>query len=161
MKLILDTPILLLFLVGSYDSDYIKNFKRTQKYTTQDYQKIKRIINQFEKVYITPQILAEISNLSFEIDSNRLGLYMKNLINQLRSYSEKYISMTILLEKYDLLSKIGFTDLATLEAANKQDFYILTDDFPLSQRARKLGYQALNFTQLRGYEWSLDPDWGS
>ena len=76
LNLILDTPILLLYLVGSYDINFISHFKRTHKYTKEDYKYIKQIIHRARKIYITPQIVAEVSNHSLEIDQGRFNNYL-------------------------------------------------------------------------------------
>jgi len=155
-NLILDTPILLLYLVGSYDTDYITRFKRTYKYTKDDYEYIKEIINRAKKIYITPQIVAEVSNWSFEIDEGRIYTYMKTLVEKFKNYLEGYIKLEALLKNEELLVKIGFTDMSIIELAKNIDCLVLTDDFPFSQRANSIGCRVINFTELRGYNWFKD-----
>lgn len=164
MNIILDTSLLLLYLVGRYDTDFIRIFNRTSKYSKEDFNEVRKVIESAKSVYITPQIVAEVSNLSKKMDderSSRFKDYMIVLIRELKKYKEEYIKLENLLKNEVLLIKVGFTDTSILELAinmqsKKMNYLILTDDWPLSQRALSLGYQALNFTNLRGYKWFKD-----
>lgn len=63
-KLIIDTNILLLFIIGyQLKGQYISKSKRLQGYTLEDYNILIEIIKEFEKIYITPYIVTEVSNL--------------------------------------------------------------------------------------------------
>ncbi len=156
-NLILDTPILLLYLIGSYETNFIRRFKRTHKYSREDYEYIKQIIMRARRIYITPQIVAEISNYSLEVDHGRLGNYMMVLIEKFKGFQEEYIKLEKLLKNDRLLTKIGFTDISIIESAkNIENCIVLTDDHPFSQKANSLGCRVINFTELRGYNWFND-----
>ena len=67
--ILIDTNLLILLLVGSYNEDMILSFKRTKNYTVEDYRYLKLFIAGFEKHFYTPNILTEITNLTDSINS--------------------------------------------------------------------------------------------
>lgn len=67
--ILIDTNLLVLLLVGSYNEDMISNFKRTTNYTIEDYRYLKVFLTRFEKHFYTPNILTEITNLTDSINS--------------------------------------------------------------------------------------------
>ncbi len=153
MKLILDTPVLLLYMVGIYDSDYISSFKRTHQYSKEDFVQVSNIVDSAKELYLTPQILAELSNMSFEIPGGRLKKYLLNLIKNLSGCKEGYVKMQKLLTKPNLIIKVGFTDLSIIELSKKEKCTILTDDFRFNGIAVASGCKSYNFTQIRGLSW--------
>ena len=62
-KLIIDTNLLLLLIIGSLDDGvHIRKSKRLNSYTLDDYDFLVSFINKY-KIYITPYLATEISNL--------------------------------------------------------------------------------------------------
>src|SRR5688572_3320883 len=64
-KIILDTNLLLLFVVGSYDPLYITRHRRTANFTVDDYELLCVRIDGAELVF-TPNVLTETSNLLWQ-----------------------------------------------------------------------------------------------
>lgn len=153
MNIVLDTNVLLVYFIGLYDSSFIHSFKRTNKYSKTDFLNIKNIVMNFSVVFITPQILAEISNFTFEIHEPKLTIYMKKLIRTIRDFKEDHIAMDKLIANENLICSIGFTDVSIIEVAKKNDCLILTSDFEMSQRAASMGCRALNYTNIMGLDW--------
>jgi hypothetical protein len=71
-SLLLDSNLLLLLAVGSYDRKLIATFKRVSGYTVEDYELLGRFASGFRDVATTPHILTEVSNLA-----NSLPYYEK------------------------------------------------------------------------------------
>lgn len=62
--LIIDTNLLLLLVIGALESGrYISLSKRLNGYTVDDYDVVVKLIGDYDQVYITPYIAAEVSNL--------------------------------------------------------------------------------------------------
>ncbi len=157
MSLLIDSNILILLLVGSYDSKFIEHVRRLRNnYDEKDYLLVKNLVKKERKIYITPQILSEISNLTKDIRDPKLTAYIKNLISQLNRFSEEYIHMTDLFKDEKLLIKVGFTDLSVIKVAKKFKCLILTDDFVLNSISIDEGCESLNITQLRGKKLFLN-----
>jgi hypothetical protein len=63
-KLIIDTNLLLLLVIGAVEGGrHIKNSKRLNKFTLQDYQTVIDVMVNHQEMCITPYIAAEVSNL--------------------------------------------------------------------------------------------------
>lgn len=130
--LIVDTNLLILFLIGKYDIDLVENCRLTSKYHKDDYELLCRIMQLFKKLIITPHIVAEISNLSKnELKDQKLAAYVSVFINFLNtpSLEEKYVGI----EKFfgveiKLISYFGFTDMAIYELSKDSKLPFITDD---------------------------------
>jgi hypothetical protein len=61
--LVVDTNLLLLFLIGRTNQNRISKFKRTQAYTIEDFDLLDRFMAEFKIPITTPHILTEVSNL--------------------------------------------------------------------------------------------------
>lgn len=144
--LILDTNVLLLFLVGAYDPNYIKDcplMKEGNKvYEVQHFELVKKIIERFpNKIVVTPHIISEVNMLS-QINikpKDRLGDYFMNLIKQLESYKEHLVALKILLNSGGVV-EFGITDISLIEAAKQNKWLILTDDSGLYYKFAEYGF---------------------
>ena len=147
--LLVDTNVLLLLLVGSIDPNIISRFKITanQGFTGTDYELLRTLIGNFQKVVTTPHILAEVSNQADKFKSE----------NHQRIFS-RFISLIDLLEEHfepakalagsDAFVRFGLTDTAISMVAAKR-FLVLTVDLPLAGYLKKKGVDAINFNNLR------------
>jgi hypothetical protein len=61
--ILIDTNILLLYFLGSFDQDLIPSFKRTVQFTVEDYNTLLLLLQMFDRLVTTPNILTEVSNL--------------------------------------------------------------------------------------------------
>jgi hypothetical protein len=58
---LIDSNLLLLLMIGAIDRDRITTFKRTQKYSSDDFELLQQLVSKFSKIVTTPQILTEVS----------------------------------------------------------------------------------------------------
>ncbi len=142
--IIIDTNVLLLFFIGRYNQDYIKEFKHTNTYSKEDYSLVEHIIKPFNKIIITPQIIAEISNHSLQgLNNERLHNYISLIVNLLldASKTEEHNFSFKEWENKDIsiLSKFGFIDMNMYEIAKKRAVPILTDDKKFYEFAKGKG----------------------
>lgn len=149
--IITDTNLMLAYIVGIYDPDYISQFKRTDKYAD-DFESIHFVVDCFRKKIVTCHILAELSNLSMEIPDHRLATYFSFFIEALREANEKHLDKDDILNHY-LLPKIGITDLGIIEAAKRYKYLVFTDDFRLAGYAKSMDLDVLNLNYIRTVEW--------
>ena len=91
--ILVDTNVLLLYLVGILDTSLIARFKRTQNrgYTEQDFRLVQNLLSLFRQVVTTPQILAELSNLSMQMKDPLLTRYFKHAVCVFRGMREEYV----------------------------------------------------------------------
>lgn len=160
--IILDTNVLVLLLIGTYDPSFIEKCGITsnQSYDCTDYDLLKKIIAYFKKIVITPQVIAELSNLS---TSSRSKMYGKDLhkyfgvvLHFLETAEENHLKISELLDKeVKIVSTFGLTDLTMLQISRDTNMPILTDDAPfyayaISQRAPMIQFQHIKAFE-RGY----------
>src|SRR5262249_40593359 len=132
--LLIDTNILLLYFIGSFDSALISRFKKTQQFVVEDYRTLLLLIRQFQKIVTTPNILSEVSNLSGQLPEQAKeplrSSYFKKFAEQLSILDEHYLqSRQVANDTYFL--KLGLTDVAISHLARGK-YLVLTDDFRLS-----------------------------
>lgn len=60
---VIDTNLFVLFLVGTLDPGKIGTHRRLQSFLREDFTILSAIIRRFKKIYSTPNIMTEISNL--------------------------------------------------------------------------------------------------
>lgn len=140
--LLVDTNILLLYIVGSLDIELIRNFSRTAYFTTDDFSAISELLDFFEVKITTPHILTEVSNLI----GNK-----KNLRTVLKKYIEltrEKFTASLETAQSDGFINFGLTDAAILNTA-KNSFLIVTDDKPLFGYLTNQGIDAVSLDQLR------------
>jgi hypothetical protein len=150
--IIIDTNLLVLLLVGLYDKDYIQVFKRTASYSSEDFEIILKLIKYFRHIIVTPQILAELSNITEKMEEERLKQYFKYLVNFLSNASEKYVPKDLLL-KAPFLYKIGFTDLSIVESSTNKNLLVLTDDLRLTNFLAAKKCDFINLNHIRTEIW--------
>lgn len=151
--LLIDTNVLLLYFVGLYDETYITEFKRTIKYTRQDYHLVRDLAAAFHRLIITPHILSELSNLSLQIKGRRITAYFARVVEVLQAAKEIQVPKEPLLAD-ECLPQFGFTDLSIAEAARHEECLVLTDEWALSSTLDAKGCAVINFNHLRGMQWS-------
>jgi hypothetical protein len=61
---LVDTNLLVLFLVGMVNKRRILNFKRTQDFTIEDFDLLSRLIDWFGKLVSTPHVLSQVRDLT-------------------------------------------------------------------------------------------------
>ena len=71
--ILVDTNLLVLFVVGTMNRNRIKGFKRTRQYTRSDYDLLVRVLAQFDARYTLAHVLAEVSNLTDLSGEERLA----------------------------------------------------------------------------------------
>jgi len=59
----LDTNLLVLLVVGSVDRGQVERHRRTKRFTVEDYDRLVRLLEGLEQVFVTPNTLTEASNL--------------------------------------------------------------------------------------------------
>lgn len=139
---LVDTNLLLLFIVGSLDPELISRHSRTARFTYDDFQIINRVIDFFETKISTPHILTEVSNLigrDLPI-RNALGSYIA-------TSTEKFAQGFELVAKESYL-KFGLADTATF-TISKNKYLVITDDGPLLGFLTSNGIDAVDLRTLR------------
>ena len=146
-RLIIDTNILLLYIVGSHDRARITQFKRTNTFDADDFDLLTENMRSYESLVVTPAILTEVSNLLpawLHVAASEL------LIAFVKAADEHHSSAESLVEN-PAFPRIGFTDSSILDAAAAAGTTVLTDDAQLYHTLVARGYVAVNFNHLRRF----------
>ena len=155
--LLIDTNLLILFIVGSVNRNRIQEFKRTSKYSKDDFDLLLRIVELFEKrsklLYTVTQVIAEVSNLTDLKGPERL-LARYLLRSTLESFREPEIS-SIKASQGSQYERLGIADSAIAVTAREYNCAVLTDDFDLYHALITNKIEAINFTHLRASKWDL------
>ena len=148
MKLIsIDTNLILLLVVGLTDVKYIGMHKNLKEYSIDDFDILKCIIEKSNGIVVTPQVLAETSNLLAYISDpakKKIFLAFRAIIE---STVEIMISSKIASRRNEFLY-LGLTDSVLLELGS-QNYSILTTDSRLCYEAQNAGIATINFNHLR------------
>lgn len=146
--LLVDTNILLLHFVGSYQLELIPRFKRTAQFTPDDYHLLQRILCRFQPWVTTPNILTEVNSLSGQLGEPVRSEYFTRFSRGLSVLGEEFISSATLAADA-MFPRFGLTDTA-IATVSKGRYLVLTDDFRLSQFLAGRGVDVINFNHLRG-----------
>lgn len=127
-NLIVDTNLLLLWIIGSIDNGaHIGSSNRLKKFNYKDFQIVNTIIGTYDTLSITPYIATEISNL---IDLN--GYVKKQVFARFQILLTDITAVKIIDTdiREDISGKnflnFGLTDNSLITLIN--DYFILTDD---------------------------------
>lgn len=149
--ILVDTNILLLFLVGATNRNRISRFKRTVQFTPQDYDLLVKLLAFFSQVITTPYILTEVNSLLNQLEEPDRGLCLKTLGVYVNQVEEDYVHSKQIVQQ-EKFTTFGLTDCGMLEIA-KGKYLILTDDLRLADYLGRSGVDTVNFNHLRVYGW--------
>jgi rRNA-processing protein FCF1 len=148
-KVLIDTNILLLLLVGSTDRAAVTRFKRTKKFLPEDFDIAVNFLTRFSHIATTSSIMTETSNLASELSSPLLGDVFLKFIEWVNVLEERYLPGRDIVADA-AFTRFGFTD-GGISALRDADYLVLTDDFRLSQYLQSEGVPAINFNHMRAY----------
>jgi rRNA-processing protein FCF1 len=152
--LLVDTNLLVLFIVGRVNRNRIDNFKRTSKYSKEDFDLLLRVISGLGKpLYTVAHVLAEVSNLTVLQGPERLRArqILKETVAVLQEPEIASVRATGAKE----YPALGLVDAAIAIVARENDCAVLTDDLDLYVALINQGIPAFNFTHLQAREWQL------
>lgn len=148
--ILLDTNLLLLFVVGTASREYVRKHKKLTEFTQEDYDTLKGLISRSPLVLLTPNTLTETSNLAAYIGEPARSAIFQVLRAIIVESQEVYISSRTAAERSEFI-RLGLTDASLVEAST-DEVAILTTDLDLYLAALAKGSPAVNFNHLRdGY----------
>ena len=148
---LIDTNLLLLYLIGTYDPEKISAFKRTDTFNLEDFNLLDRLIGFFPKVFTTPHILTEVSGFAAQFKSNdkanKINSVLFAVFTQLiSSFSEIYELSSAISKKPEFLH-FGLADAGIISIGKK--YLVLTDDSHLYGHLQGKGIDTINLNYLR------------
>ena len=134
--------LVLLYIVGSFDINLIRDFKRTAMFTEDDFERVSKFIDFFDIKITVPHVLTEVSD--FIDNRQNLQAVLKVFIETTK---EVFIE-SIELSKKDTFLKFGLADTSVSYTA-KDNYLIFTDDRPLYGFLINSQIDAVNLDQIR------------
>ena len=147
---LVDTNLLVLFLVGRVNRRRILNFKRTGDFTIEDYDLLARLIAWFGKLIATPHVLSQVSDLT-DLTGNELTA-IRELFKVLVEKVEESYDTSRLLVGDPAFKRLGLTD-ATIATVCSRGVLVLTADAELHVALQERAIDALNFNHIRPLGW--------
>jgi hypothetical protein len=144
---LVDANLLLLYVIGKSDPRIITGFSRTQKYTVEDFEILRRLLEDFfSTVATTPNILTEVSNLVTKLSEKERPAFFDRMKDSVAIIDETYCTSRVAVTDRNYRS-LGLTDAVILSVS--RELLVLTDDLPLYQVLSSRGHDVLNFTHIR------------
>ena len=151
--LVIDSNLLVLLVVGRASPKFIAMHKKLKQYTVADFDLLLRIVRPAPEVLVTPNTLAEASNLLGYIDEparSRVYEIFKALIPTM---VEQHIPSATAAGRAEFV-RLGLTDSVLLEVT-RPTTTLLTADLQLYLTASRAGKNAVNFNHVRVQEGIL------
>lgn len=123
-----DSNLLVLFLVGLYDTNQISQYKRSQMYSVNDYNKLVKILLSYKKIVLNQPIITEACNHLDNLNAQLSSLFYDRIKIELMKYADDSQTTNHILSR-DTFVTLGFAD-SSLEMLSS-NYVVLTDDSPL------------------------------
>lgn len=148
---LLDTNLLVLLAIGIYRPNRVATFKRTKKYTSEDFSLVDRIVGSFDRRITTPHILTEAHSLARQLpeaEHSGVAAVFRHLIEEMFEVHVPAVEAAAT----KVYPRLGLTDSAIIEAS--AGILVVTDDLPLSLALSKLGRDVINLNHIRLEIWT-------
>ena len=153
-NLLLDTNLLLLYLIGGKDPKLLESARRLNAYIEEDFYLLVDFIesNGFSQLVSTPHILTEASNL-IGLERNLLRSLGRDAIKEYTQHCNEISHDACMLVDEPEFTRLGITDVA-IGLASKLPAFVLTADLPLYLYLSNRGVEVENFDHIRQGSWS-------
>jgi hypothetical protein len=108
-RILLDSNLLLLLTVGSFERSLIARYKRTQMFSGSEYDLLVTIAESYTTLVTTPHILTEVSNLANALPAGLKPDWSRHFAAQMDIFSEVREESRVV-ARNDLFPEFGLTD---------------------------------------------------
>ena len=150
--LLLDSNLLLLYVVGQTDRRLVRSFKRTQEFTDADFRLLFGLVTSFGSLVTTPHVLTEVNGLTNQLTgAHRQNVRVRIALDAPR-WDERHVPAGPL-TRTAAFASLGLTDAALAFLAHGPDGpFVMSTDGALVQLIAGRGgaadtfstYQSLN-----------------
>jgi hypothetical protein len=148
---LVDSNLLVLFLVGAVNKRRILDFKHTQGFTIEDFDLLATLIGWFGKLIATPHVLSQVSDLTDLPGKERLKI--RRLFRSVVEQIEESYDPSQALVADPIFERLGLTDAAIATICSR-GILVLTADVDLQLAVQQRGADALNFNHVRQLSWN-------
>lgn len=146
LEAFIDTNLLVLLVVGSVDLKLVGKHRRAREFKQEDYGLLLKMTGALNRLFVTPNILTEASNL---LESRK----DRRFLDRLRIFiekSEETILASSKAARHSQFPKLGLTDAVLLEIVSERRPLITADlALFLAAVSAKGARAAFNFTHFR------------
>lgn len=144
---VVDTNLLLVYLVGICSEAWVRRFKCTAAYDIESFRGLVRFFSLFSRLVVTPHILAEVSNLGAKLGGGQKEQFFNTLRRFVGQVTERFEPARALVANPHFPT-IGVAD-SSIVALGAEGFLVVTDDLRLAGKLKKQGTHVINFNHLR------------
>lgn len=144
-RILLDSNLLLLFMVGSFQRNRISTFKRTAQFSESQFDVLVQLMAQFNTVVTTPHVLTEVGNLANSLPENIKPFWCEHFASQTAKLLELLEPAVDIMQETSF-NPFGLTDAALHKAS--ADTLLVTEDIRLSGFLRASGVAVLNLRDV-------------
>jgi hypothetical protein len=144
--ILLDSNLLLLMMVGSYDPRLIGTFKRLNDYTVRDFKIVSLLVSEFEPLISTHHVLTEVNGIANQLPSWITPEWHDYFARAIQVLEERHIPATAIaaLPEFRIF---GITD-AALSLMARETLFVTADD-RLSSHLQRRPLFAASFDEIR------------
>lgn len=146
--IVLDTNLLILFVVGQASRRYIDKHKCLKAFTCGDYDLLKSILSQASSIRFTPNTLTETSNLLKRIDEPARSEIFRKFAEMIDRFDETYVESRIGARQTEFV-RLGLTDSILLLLSGNPSLVLVTADLGLYLAAAGRRLNVVNFNHHR------------
>lgn len=149
--ILVDTIILLLYFVGTTNRQRISNFKRTQTYIPEDYDLLLQVLNYFQTIATTPNILTEVNSLASQLGEPERSQCLTIFAHFVSALEEIYLESREVVADQKF-PQFGLTACDIL-SVTRDRYLVLTDDLRFADYLQRQGIDTVNFNNLCVLGW--------
>ncbi len=146
MTALLDTNVLLLWLVALTEPAILNDFKRVQQFDREDIVYLRKLLAGFSQIRTTPHVLAEASNFVDQSPLRWRSMLIEALKVFIRAAPETHDAAVALIGRSEF-NALGLTDTALSKLSGEA--VVITVDFRLWGKIEAEGGNAINFNHHR------------
>jgi hypothetical protein len=151
---LIDANLLVLYMVGKTNIRRIQDFKPCDAFEIEDFDRLAKLVEYLGKVFTTPHILTEVSNLA-KLRGNELSAFRqiyKLAVEQMDEFCDE--SRAVVADA--AFMPLGLTD-AAIVLLQRENLLVLTSDLDLWIALQQRGVDSVNFNHFRALDWHLEP----
>jgi rRNA-processing protein FCF1 len=151
---LIDANLLILYLVGKTNKRRIKSFKPCDVFDVEDFDLLEALVEYLGKVFTTPHILTEVSNLA-QLKDRELSAFRHIYKLAVEQMDEVYDESRAVVADTAFMP-LGLTD-AAIAMLQSHRLLVLTVDRRLCDTLQQRGVDAVNFRHFREMDWHREP----
>ena len=150
-KIILDTNLFLLFIVGKIDINLIPKVNKLSAYSIEDYYNVLNLIRKADELIVTNSIITETCNHLDKINRKYNNEIFKQSVSIINSMSDRTIKLHQNIVG-DTFIIFGFAD-SEIYNISDNSILILTDDLRFYDYMKNNGRYVFNINHIRQGLW--------